>query len=654
METMKQLADRQRMNPHNELVKKMLCDYLGGKTASCPVLLQGPWGCGKTYLIQTICEELRKEGVFVRYVSLNGVSSRTELDERLVDSFSLSLIHNVWVLKILRHGGALLSEFVQQYIPFTQEIGQCFKDLGTEKVKRGPLVFDDLERCTMPLQELLGYLENLVETLQVPTVYVCNEKRLQKKDETFLQVKEKFVGQTYTLKPDLEVILPTIIEQSTCLVKTDSTFRAFCTHLFMETCRQTNDYNYRAFQSALLQLSLWMDCLKDVLCENQELASHFACLFMAFSYPTQLGRLTDKGWAMESITHHLSDKTTEGADHLYTFMDALSVCFSFDSERFGSPITPKLLLGYAHWQEILHSTFDGLEDIRQTLVTLQYNEHPIWEPLMRFRHKSDVATRDAYAQTLWALRKHAFHNTTEIRFVFGLVENYELERFRAHQIRTQGFAEYPPKGWEKRRAFLSKWFRKYMKTLYETGRLEIELVDKPGFEGWAGWTMPGADRKGSLYLRQYNYVKALIEREESKRFKELLTQKNPSIEGFIQFLADDHICRRPIFHKKEMDYVRALIDLVAQSSVEELEALIKGLDDRYGFHVQNWKDVLPRFQSEAVFWERLLTQLNESKRGICTRRFKEPIWIITFNDLLNLLETNLVPRFKELIAPIYT
>lgn len=73
---------------YNRSLRIYLKDYLRNETAAFPILLEGPWGCGKTYFIGRLIEELKSGGRTVLYVSLNGVSCTEELERAILAAFA--------------------------------------------------------------------------------------------------------------------------------------------------------------------------------------------------------------------------------------------------------------------------------------------------------------------------------------------------------------------------------------------------------------------------------------------------------------------------------------------------------------------------------------------------------------------------------------
>jgi predicted AAA+ superfamily ATPase len=79
----------EKMSEANRHIEKYLCEYLGLEfSPGFAVLLQGEWGCGKTWFIKRFIEEYEKnkgiEGTKrVLYVSLYAVKSTNEIEDQI-------------------------------------------------------------------------------------------------------------------------------------------------------------------------------------------------------------------------------------------------------------------------------------------------------------------------------------------------------------------------------------------------------------------------------------------------------------------------------------------------------------------------------------------------------------------------------------------
>ncbi|MDB5375647.1 MAG: hypothetical protein JWR00_93 [Rubritepida sp.] len=166
------------------------------------VMIDGPWGSGKTHLIK---EFLKSKAVKPLYVSLNGMSSTEQIDQEFY-----RLLHPVLSHRGTRIAGAILRAFGKGALKMDFSNGESgtlnmslpeidlAKELGNPHERL--LIFDDLERCKMPVSEVMGYINGFVEHDQLKTIILANEAEIRKNgDPRYVEIKEKLIGQTLTV-----------------------------------------------------------------------------------------------------------------------------------------------------------------------------------------------------------------------------------------------------------------------------------------------------------------------------------------------------------------------------------------------------------------------------------------------------------------------
>lgn len=227
-----------------EELNEMIKDYLAAKDTDYAVMINGDWGCGKSYYIRNDFQEAvtsvacpardekrlisywDKSNEFTRslwhklkakwtketiiydekkyypfYISLYGVSSVEDFNARVTDEF----------FGLIGKGGNMLSTFLDGKfnvrLPFSS---------GKLIPHNAVLVFDDLERICLdkisPI-EVLGLINSFAEHRHLKVVIVCNEEAFRQKaedgsvqlklDDEYRQYKEKTIRFTYTCKADI-------------------------------------------------------------------------------------------------------------------------------------------------------------------------------------------------------------------------------------------------------------------------------------------------------------------------------------------------------------------------------------------------------------------------------------------------------------------
>lgn len=162
------------------------------------LLIDGPWGCGKTYQINEIIKE-KKNKYDIYYISLFGLESIDEINTKLYFK-----IH-----KIRKHSKIFKNALfmVSKAIPIIRELNitdALDNQLGTfdKKIKKKSIiVFDDLERLSSAVSydNLLGYINGLFMS-GCRIICLSNSKKIQAdRLELYNDFKEKVFDHIYTI-----------------------------------------------------------------------------------------------------------------------------------------------------------------------------------------------------------------------------------------------------------------------------------------------------------------------------------------------------------------------------------------------------------------------------------------------------------------------
>ena len=188
------------------------------------VLLKGKWGSGKTWFIQNFIKE-NTEKKFL-YVSLYGLTSFAEIEDQffkqlhpVLSSKGMALTGKVFkgllktTLKIDLDSDGKPDATIASQVPDI-EIPEYLKDIG-ERI----LIFDDLERCCIETENVLGYINHFVEHQGMKCILIANEKEIYSKNEfygtkegDYKRTKEKLIGRTLEVLSDTDQAISTFIK----------------------------------------------------------------------------------------------------------------------------------------------------------------------------------------------------------------------------------------------------------------------------------------------------------------------------------------------------------------------------------------------------------------------------------------------------------
>lgn len=160
-----------------------IISYINNSLASYAILLDGEWGSGKTYFLKKeLFPVFEKKGQEYIYVSLYGLSSMDELTNKIlieiIDDYMPDNI-NKNILKLVKLSNSLLDFF--EIFKTTKDILKKIKKEFTD-FNKYIYVLDDVERCSIPINDLMGYFNYFIEENNCKMILVANEKEIGKID----------------------------------------------------------------------------------------------------------------------------------------------------------------------------------------------------------------------------------------------------------------------------------------------------------------------------------------------------------------------------------------------------------------------------------------------------------------------------------------
>ena len=167
-------------------MEEVIKEYLNNENANYAVMIDGEWGTGKTFflthsltrIVESIDVGKNKMRRYA-YVSLYGVQTLNEVSKEIV--FQCLGKKNK---KKIENADAVLDTAVSV---LTASLGVVNIDLSNMKnvldkinISNWIICFDDLERCCLPINEILGYINKLVEHNKCKVIILANESEIGK------------------------------------------------------------------------------------------------------------------------------------------------------------------------------------------------------------------------------------------------------------------------------------------------------------------------------------------------------------------------------------------------------------------------------------------------------------------------------------------
>jgi len=149
-------------------------------------MIDGEWGSGKTYFLKHSLLKIMESADYGKdkrrkyaYVSLYGVKS--------IDNITKSILFQYWGKKYeksIESVNCLIDTASNMLSLATDSVNinlsNLNKNLRNIAIKEWIICFDDLERCFIPLNEILGYINQLVEHNKCKVIIIANEKEIGK------------------------------------------------------------------------------------------------------------------------------------------------------------------------------------------------------------------------------------------------------------------------------------------------------------------------------------------------------------------------------------------------------------------------------------------------------------------------------------------
>jgi KAP family P-loop domain len=356
------------------------------------VLLKGEWGIGKTWFVDQYRKELEAKGRKVLYVSLYGLSSFSEIEFEFFRQLQPFLAS-----KGMEVVGKLLKGMLRTSLKIDLDgdgkdnasIISQLPDIDVSKylsnVNESILIFDDLERCQIPLISVLGYINSFVEHQNLKVIIVANEDEVKKllPDDRYAETTEKIIGQILEIKSEFNAALKSFIAELN-----DTEVRLFLSLNCQEICQiyaQGGYENLRVLRRIIQDFARIYQKLPDRACKKTELLQDVLKLLAVLSIeincdsisPAEINNMKE---GLKFTQHRAGYQILDSG--VPEIQEKL-VKYNLDFEFF-----PTL----EWWKLFFNEGFIDLEKLESSLAISQYfkdENTPDWIKLWRFTDLQD-------------------------------------------------------------------------------------------------------------------------------------------------------------------------------------------------------------------------------------------------------------------------
>ncbi|MGS0707462.1 P-loop NTPase fold protein [Acinetobacter sp. ANC 3781] len=415
----------------NKHIEEYLDYYFdGNKNFEYAVLLNGAWGSGKTWFVKKYLEKKEDQGKKICYVSLNGISKTSLIDEAIFKS-----IHPILGSKGAKLAGQILKGTLKATIKVDlDDDGKSDGSMagGIPKIELPDylkindnfiLVFDDLERCELKKEEVLGYINYFVEQDKIKTLIVSNEEEIKDNDE-YIRKKEKLIGATFSYIEDQNMAIKSIlgeISDESLKVLLNSEFE-----LIRQTFNQVGYKNLRSFKQAIFDFERFYK--KDYFDFKGSFDSEiFKKVLKAFFI---LSLENKKGSFEKQILEFKKDEKLEDEKKIDTtskILKSFRGITSLDSEKFMNKYNCSLndfIFSPKLWNEILNLNILDEKNINSELYEAHFRlkeEQPTWFKLMDFWDLPELEFERLIKQAKSEIESNVLENPVDVLHTISML-----------------------------------------------------------------------------------------------------------------------------------------------------------------------------------------------------------------------------------------
>lgn len=410
-------------------------DYYCGLSYSpgFAILLKGQWGVGKTWFINKFCEKLKKDNKKCLYVSLYGMTNFSEIEYAFFQQ-----LHPVLSSKGMAIAGKVLNVFAKGMLRV--DLNHDGKDDGTLSIQipdinlpdyltdadKSVLIFDDLERCQIEINNLLGYINYFVEHQDLKVILVANEEELKKISSNYGIIKEKLIGKTFEVSLDFTDALQFFVDE----IDNESAKDILSKNIkSIENLYYKAEYkNLRALRQILLDFERIFDALPEQAKNIEELVRDLLEILTVFSIEIKRSKMDSNGirklqGEYMTLLKRRVDRSKESNSNEQSENEEDTYLLEIWDRWYTSINLTQPFLNAAWWKTFFDRGLIDAEELEKSISNSKYflNENtPNWIKLWHFSSLDDNEFNDLLQEVELDYSNRVFSDLGVIKHIFGL------------------------------------------------------------------------------------------------------------------------------------------------------------------------------------------------------------------------------------------
>jgi len=403
------------ISPINTNIEHYLDYYLSLNTPKYAVLIKGDWGSGKTWFINKYKDKiaLAPKAKQSLYVSLYGMKNINEIQESLFNQYLQRFVtFPAFVRKIIEAVFTLCLQYSRldlQKIKFDTTryyLGSSFS----------VLIFDDLERCHIPLAILMGYINNFVESRDFKVIILANETLIKSEElKIYQKTKEKLIGQTLEIQHDFDGAYQNFVNKEVTnneIIDILDSVNAYA--LIKNVFDKAESKNLRILRQIILDFQRIFQALPKITKNKDELIQDLLIVLTTLSILVKTGELDTKKINTDDLATFMTEEIQgNNINNVITKM-------MFFNPSFDSPYP-----SYTWWQKFFDKGIVDQELLDNTFQSSKYIKNDKdWIKLYHYYQLSDDEFQKILTKVESQYLKGEYQELGIIKHIFCLLLNF--------------------------------------------------------------------------------------------------------------------------------------------------------------------------------------------------------------------------------------
>ncbi|MHA3048682.1 P-loop NTPase fold protein [Acinetobacter sp. ANC 4639] len=409
------------ISEENKHIEEYLVDYFERPDTEYAVMINGPWGTGKTWFIKKIIETYNSGERKKFYISLNGMAKIAAIDAEL-----FRIMHPILGSKTTKFLGKIAASTLKATIKVdlvgdneqeTLNLGIPTLNISdlVEPGKETTIIFDDLERCQIPIKEVLGYINYFVEHQNLKIIIISDESKIE--DKEYLNIKEKLIGTTFFLEGSYETAIDAFLEEKSLNKIKDKLIQN--KEIIYEVYDRSGFKNLRSIKQALQEFSRFYDENYFNGQKGSELFIRVLKYFLIFSLEVRAGTF------QKLILEFKEDAENEDEKEYGSLVlkKLQNKSRNFFMNKYNIPEHEYYIFDKETWTDIIIFNKLNQEEINKQLFQNFYNlldEKPDWYKLWYFDNLNQDQFDECIRNIVSNLNNKKYTKIGEIKHISGL------------------------------------------------------------------------------------------------------------------------------------------------------------------------------------------------------------------------------------------